>query len=120
MGREIITPDCDLNEASCEIILDSDRVMTLTMNPVPARSLVPLMFTFKVDGEAPESAWIDLQGTTEYMGINQTPFQLSKGRWEATTELSVCTTGLMVWRARLTLVEFSGRSVPIDLYFEAQ
>ena len=120
MGREVIVSECDLNESVCEIALGSDSTLTLSMNPAPAKSLVPLTFSFTADGFTPESAWIDLQGTTEYMGINQTPFEYNKGRWRATTELSVCTTGLMVWRARLTLNDPSSDSTPIDLHFEAQ
>ena len=95
-------------------------MLSLSMNPKPAKSLVPLTFTFSVDGEQPESAWLDLQGTTEYMGINQTPLKFNGEHWSGVTELSVCTTGLMVWKARLIITEQDGESYPVDFYFEAK
>ena len=123
LEREPITTDCDVNLETCLIDLPAEeksRMLSLSMNPKPAKSLVPLTFTFSVDGEQPESAWLDLQGTTEYMGINQTPLKFNGEHWSGVTELSVCTTGLMVWKARLIITEQDGESYPVDFYFEAK
>ncbi|NRP15731.1 hypothetical protein [Marinobacterium sp. xm-a-152] len=124
LERDPITTDCDVNFETCAIELPSDseesRVLSLSMNPKPAKSLVPLTFSFTVDGQQPESAWLDLQGTTEYMGINQTPIKFNGESWSGVTELSVCTTGLMVWKARLIITEQDGESYPVDFFFEAE
>jgi hypothetical protein len=124
LERDPITTDCDVNLETCLIELPSKseerRVLSLSLNPKPAKSLVPLTFSFTVDGEQPESAWLDLQGTTEYMGINQTPIRFDGDGWVGVTELSVCTTGLMVWKARLIITEHYGESYPVDFFFEAK
>ena len=124
LERDPITTECDVNLETCLIELPSDseksRVLSLSMNPKPAKSLVPLTFSFTIDGQQPESAWLDLQGTTEYMGINQTPIKFNGESWSGVTELSVCTTGLMVWKARLIITEQDGESYPVDFFFEAE
>ena len=124
LERDPITTDCDVNLETCLIELpsksDERRVLSLSLNPKPAKSLVPLTFSFSVDGKQPESAWLDLQGTTEYMGINQTPLRFDGESWAGVTELSVCTTGLMVWKARLIITEQDGESYPVDFFFEAK
>ena len=124
LERDPIATDCDVNLGPCLIELPSEdeksRVLRLSMNPKPAKSLVPLTFSFTVDGQQPESAWLDLQGTTEYMGINQTPLRFNGDNWSGVTELSICTTGLMVWKARLIITEQDGESYPVDLFFEAE
>jgi len=124
LERDPITTDCNVNQKTCLIELpskgDKSRELSLSMNPKPAKSLVPLTFSFSVDGQQPESAWLDLQGTTEYMGINQTPLKFNGKHWSGVTELSVCTTGLMVWKARLIITEQDGESYPVDFFFEAE
>ncbi len=124
LERDPIIPDCNLNVETCLVELpskgDQSRVLSLSMNPKPAKSLVPITFSFEVMGQQPDSAWLDLQGTTEYMGINQTPLTFNGDSWSGVTELSVCTTGLMVWKARLIITEPEGESYPVDLFFEAE
>jgi hypothetical protein len=111
---------CDINLETCLLDLDERRKLSLTMNPAPAASLTPLLFTLAITGDQPQGVWLDLQGTEEYMGINQTPFIYEAGVWRGKTELAVCTTGRMLWKGRLILTEQSGESFPVDFFFEAQ
>lgn len=109
---------CDLNQGPCELEIDGQPAR-LSLAPIPVRSATPLTFTLELGGQQPERVWLDLQGAEMYMGINQSEFQKRDGLWIANTELAVCTTGTMLWRARITLEE---RATPlrVELTFEAR
>ena len=120
LQRDAQVMACDINLESCQLDLKEGQRLSLTMNPAPAASLTPLTFTLLVKGEQPQGVWLDLQGTEEYMGINQTPFIYEAGVWRGKTELAVCTTGRMLWQGRLMITLKSSETLPVDFFFEAQ
>ncbi len=120
LQRDAQVMACNINLESCQLDLNKGQQLSLTMNPAPAASLTPLTFTLAVAGEQPQGVWLDLQGTEEYMGINQTPFIFEDGVWRGKTELAVCTTGRMLWQGRLIITQQSGETLPVDFFFEAQ
>ncbi len=109
---------CDLNQQNCELIVGGRKV-SLSLSPTPARSLTPLTFTARFEGRQPEKLWLDIQGDEMYMGLNQPQMTRSDNQWTATTELSVCTTGKMLWRATLVVVD-ADQEYQLPFYFEAQ
>ncbi|MEY3038593.1 MAG: hypothetical protein RL143_1160 [Pseudomonadota bacterium] len=120
LQRDAQVMACDINMESCQLDLIEGQRLSLTMNPAPAASLTPLTFTLSVIGEQPQGVWLDLQGTEEYMGINQTVFNYSDTGWIGKTELAVCTTGRMTWKGRLMITLKSGETHPVDFFFEAE
>ena len=120
LQRDAQVMACDINLESCLLDLNKGQQLLLTMNPAPAASLTPLTFTLAVTGEQPQGVWLDLQGTEEFMGINQTVFNFSGTEWIGKTELAVCTTGRMTWKGRLMITHRSGETLPVDFFFEAE
>lgn len=78
--------------------------MTLSVDADEIRSMRPLNFTLKLDGIDASEIMLDLKGIDMNMGINQShfiPVTNKEGQWRTTTELAVCVTGTMRWRANV-------------------
>ncbi|WP_409522902.1 hypothetical protein [Nitrincola sp. MINF-07-Sa-05] len=118
---ELTPQPCDLHTGVCEGILDDKRVR-LSITPGPLHSMKPLQVMVQLDGINAQAVLLDIQGRDMYMGINQTQLQspvqtfsnessnkssneISNGHdnWNGKTELAVCTTGEMFWRAQLII-----------------
>jgi len=101
---QLTPPACDLNQGPCRL-KQGDIELEFSLGPLPLRSMTALNAQLGVKGIEPERVRLSLEGREMYMGLNQaelTPTG-SAGNWRGSTELAACTTGRMVWRARLTL-----------------
>lgn len=96
---------CDLHTGPCEAVLGERRV-TLSLSPGPLQSMQPIHVEVALAGIEAQGVLLDLQGLDMYMGINQTLLQpAASGQWQGQTEIAVCATGKMTWRAQLTIVD---------------
>jgi len=86
-------------------------VASLTLTPQPPSSKSGINVEFNLSGDAPQRVWIDLQGKTMYMGINQRDLQPTEGVWKAPASLGVCTTGMMRWVLRLILEQHQRQQI---------
>lgn len=96
---------CDLSSGDC-VALRGDISMRLSITPQPLVSLQPLMARLTLEGIVADEVLLELEGVDMYMGLNQTrldPIPSSR-HWQGETELAVCTTGTMRWRARVTFL----------------
>ncbi len=118
---EVLTAaPCDLNQSSCSA--SNGRVsVSFGLTPVPIRSLQTLTADLRLDGLQADRIQLSLEGRDMYMGLNQialTPGALP-GQWLGSTELAVCTTGRMIWRARL-IIEGQGQRLTTWFDFAAR
>ena len=94
---------CDLHQGPC-IASSGKQVLQLRLTPGPLVSMQPLNIEVRLQHFDARQVMLDLQGIEMYMGLNQTQLQQDPERpdiWHGTTELAVCTTGEMTWRATL-------------------
>lgn len=92
---------CDLHQGRC-IASSGKQVLQLSLTPGPLVSMQPLSIEVRLQHFDARQVMLDLQGIEMYMGLNQTQLQQDPERpgvWHGTTELAVCTTGDMTWRA---------------------
>lgn len=111
---------CDINLSRCSADTDQIRI-SFGLTPRPIRSLETLNADLQLEGVNAEQVTLSLEGRDMYMGINQvslTPGAQS-GQWLGTTELALCSTGTMVWRARLDIIG-AGRHLTTWFDFEAR
>ncbi|GGB95647.1 hypothetical protein GCM10011352_22170 [Marinobacterium zhoushanense] len=103
-GIQLKPPACDLNQGSCRL-KQGDIELAFSLGPAPIQSLQELTARLTLQGVDVERVHLSLEGRDMYMGLNQTELTPTgtDGGWQGTTELAACTTGSMVWRARLTL-----------------
>lgn len=98
-----LTESCDLNTAQCTASQDNKSI-SLAITPQRIASLVPLVFSVTLTNINAQSVVLDIQGKDMFMGINQIKLSPSADgkTWEGTTELAVCTTNTMFWRASIS------------------
>ncbi|MBR9885361.1 MAG: hypothetical protein GYB21_17645 [Oceanospirillales bacterium] len=103
-GITLTPPTCDLNNGPCRLKQEG-IALEFALTPTPIQSLATLNAQLDIHGTDIERATLSLEGRDMYMGLNQTELTATGNgnRWLGSTELAVCTTGRMVWRARLTL-----------------
>lgn len=92
---------CDLHTGAC-IASRGNQLLQLTLSPGPLKSLKPIEITVRLQHLEARQVMLDLQGVDMYMGLNQVQLIQDSERpemWRGTTELAVCTTGEMTWRA---------------------
>lgn len=92
---------CDLHQQPCRAEYNGLRLQ-LSLTPGPLVSLQKLAIEVRLEGIEAESVVLDLQGVEMYMGLNQTELEPDPemvGVWRGETELAVCTSGEMTWRA---------------------
>ncbi|WP_417581477.1 hypothetical protein [Nitrincola sp.] len=92
---------CDLHQGGC-IASAGKQVLQLNLSPKPLVSMQSLSIEVRLQHFDARQVMLDLQGVEMYMGLNQTALQQDPERpdvWRGTTELAVCTTGEMTWRA---------------------
>jgi len=102
---ELTPQPCDLHTGFCEAVLSEKRVR-LSITPGPLHSMKPLQVLVQIEGIDAQAVLLDIQGRDMYMGINQTQLHSTdrtSGDWSGNTELAVCTTGEMTWRAYLII-----------------
>ncbi|MCV6588772.1 MAG: hypothetical protein OIF57_07055 [Marinobacterium sp.] len=95
--------DCDVTQPGCNTGNGQQRI-AMQLDTQRVRAATPLTFELKLDALPASQVMIDLQGRDMYMGINQvqmSPVEGKPGVWRGTTELAVCTTGEMVWQAKV-------------------
>lgn len=98
---------CSIKQSSCTASL-GERQIKLSVTPNEIRSTIPLQFEAVLSGIDADAVQLTLEGRDMYMGINQTPLSpVAEGNhtWQGISELAVCTTGEMIWRARITARE---------------
>lgn len=101
----VLTPSaCDLNRGSCHAGQDG-KTLEFSLGPAPIASLKPLRAEVRLKGIKARAVTLLLEGRDMYMGLNETRLVAQDGsdQWHGTTELAVCSTGRMVWRARLLI-----------------
>lgn len=92
---------CDLHTGDC-IASRGNQQLQLSITPGPLESLKPLAVEVRLQQFDARQVMLDLQGVEMYMGINQVHLTQDEDRphiWRGVTELAVCTTGEMTWRA---------------------
>lgn len=92
---------CNLHQGVC-IASSGKQLLQLSLTPGPLVSMQPLDIEVRLQHIDARQVMLDLQGVEMYMGLNQTQLQQDPERpeiWRGTTELAVCTTGEMTWRA---------------------
>lgn len=92
---------CDLHTGAC-IASRGNQQLQLSMTPGPLESLIPIEVEVRLQQIDARQVMLDLQGVEMYMGINQVHLTQDDSRphiWRGMTELAVCTTGEMTWRA---------------------
>lgn len=96
----LIPENCDLNTAPCTANKGSKSI-SLAITPQKIASLVPLTFSVTLTNIDAQSVVLDIQGKDMFMGINQIKLSPSPDgkTWKGVTELAVCTTNTMFWRA---------------------
>lgn len=103
-NQRLLTEDgCSLKESTCHATLDGQSI-AVEVNPQAIRSAIPLTFTVELDGFDADAVNLSLEGVDMFMGLNQTqlsPVQDKPGFWRGVTEIAICTTGEMMWRARI-------------------
>lgn len=111
---------CDLSTGDC-VALRGDISMRLSITPQPLASLQALTARLTLEGIQAEEALLELEGVDMYMGLNQTRLDTipSSRHWQGETELAVCTTGSMRWRARVTFLA-DGQIYTSHFEFDAQ
>lgn len=102
--------DCPIAQQSCSFDTAFGEA-SLTLTPQPPSSKSGINVEFNLSGDAPQRVWIDLQGKTMYMGINQRDLQPTEGVWKAPASLGVCTTGMMRWVLRLILEQHQRQQI---------
>jgi len=118
-ANSAVNDHCLLNDGPCVIELD-DGPLTLTAGPQLV-GLTPITFTLAAPGYQADKIQMRIEGKAMYMGINQ--FSLTRqadGLWQGESEIALCTTGTMRWRA-LVSIERAGQQPLIASYeFDAQ
>lgn len=106
--------NCDLKKTKC-IAVKGDRSISLEIIPKNIGSLVPLTFSVTLHNIEAQSILLDIQGKEMYMGINQIKLSPASGKnnWIGTTELAICTTGMMTWNA--SVLAYSDQSAEPDI-----
>lgn len=104
-GNQLFLTDnnCSIKHSDCSATLDT-RSIAVDVSPREIRSAVPLTFSVTLNGINANAVNLSLEGQDMYMGLNQislTPVANQPGLWSGTTELAICTTGEMSWRARV-------------------
>ena len=92
---------CDLHTGAC-LASRGNQQLQLRVTPGPLESLKPLDVEVRLQQLDAQQVMLDLQGVDMYMGLNQIHLVQDEERddiWRGTTELAVCTTGEMTWRA---------------------
>ncbi|GGO87501.1 hypothetical protein GCM10011348_40840 [Marinobacterium nitratireducens] len=108
---------CDLGLGPCRVELGAHS-LELELAPRQVRALEPLEFRVRTTGMDTQAVSIRLEGKEMYMGINEVqlqPVTSDPGLWRGTGELAICSTGEMVWQAR---VQVTGQSDSLDVLFE--
>ncbi|WP_432695820.1 hypothetical protein ACQUQP_14930 [Marinobacterium sp. YM272] len=96
-------PACDIAEQRC-VIQDRGIKLAFALSPTPLHSATPLTAMLEIEGIPVRRVILSLEGRDMYMGINETELRPSGSNlWQGKTELAVCTTGQMVWRAALLI-----------------
>lgn len=94
---------CNLHQGVC-IASSGKQLLQLSLTPGPLVSMQPLSIEVRLQHFDARQVMLDLQGVEMYMGLNQTQLQQDPERpdiWRGTTELAVCTTDEMTWRANV-------------------
>lgn len=104
-GNQLFLTDnnCSIKHSDCSATLDT-RSIVVDVSPREIRSAIPLTFSVALNGINANAVNLSLEGQDMYMGLNQislTPVANQPGVWSGTTELAICTTGEMSWRARI-------------------
>lgn len=116
---ELMPPSCDIAEGRCTLKQDGLE-LSFELTPTPPSSARPLTAQLTTRGFSPRKVLLSLEGRDMYMGLNQTELQpAGDSRWQGETQLAVCTTGSMVWRA-LLLIETDDKTYKTWFDFEAK
>lgn len=114
-------PHCRLEQSIC-YAKNQHTTVSLEITPKQIGSAVPLTFEVSVDDPGVTAVGLHLEGRDMYMGLNQTqlePVVDKPGHWRGISELAVCTTGEMVWRAKVILQKDQSLT-EAQYYFTAQ
>ncbi|SEF69363.1 hypothetical protein [Marinobacterium lutimaris] len=116
---ELTPPTCDIAQGQCTLRQDGIE-LTFELTPRPPSSASPMTASLTTQGINPTRVSLSLEGRDMYMGLNQTELQPAAAElWQGETQLAVCTTGSMIWRA-LILIETENKSYRTWFDFEAK
>jgi hypothetical protein len=101
---------CDLNVSRCAIDLPDGGRLELSVTPRPIPVVKPLQIEVRVSGTSARPVELDLSGRTMDMVPNRSPLvPAGDGIYHGSAMLPVCVTGLMDWRATLSVSTARGR-----------
>lgn len=112
---------CDLHNGAC-IASRGNQQLQLSITPGPITSLTPLEIEVRLQQLEARQVILDLQGVEMYMGLNQVTLVQDPERqhiWRGVTELAVCSTGEMTWRAQV-LVDTEDQLYSTEFDFDAR
>ena len=91
--------------------LKGEQQIRFFIDSAPVGSHTPLAFRVELQGFEAQRVELELQGRDMYMGELRLSLERgSDGQYRAQGQLPVCTTGAMIWRARVWVIQPSGRS----------
>lgn len=116
---------CRINQQECQVQLNSEQTITLSLTPFNAKPMIPLSVNLTADNL--DSAGIDSIGidsasiTINGINMNMRGFPtaltaVSNNQYQAETALSICILGEMLWQANLT-VTLAGQAYLIPFQF---
>lgn len=121
---------CRINQQECQVQLNSEQTITLSLTPFNAKPMIPLSVNLTadnldstsidstgIDSTGIDSASITINGINMNMRGFPTPLTaVSNNQYQAETALSICILGEMLWQANLT-VTLAGQAYLIPFQF---
>lgn len=91
-------PGCDVLQRACRVDFADGSRAIVTLRSEPLKDSAALALTVQMEGRAPRSIGVDLDGESMNMGPNHTELTADPdGRWTGHSTLSACITGRMAW-----------------------
>lgn len=115
-------PACDINASACRVALPAGGSVELSITPRPIPTLAPLAISATVTGSELRARSLDFSGVDMDMGSTRATLAADPGnsaRFVGSTQLPVCSTGRMRWRATLQLEDASGVGVALPFGFDS-
>jgi protein SCO1/2 len=113
---------CDLNAGACSVGLPDGGHVELSISPRPIPTLAPLAISADVSGSALRAVALEFSGVDMDMGSHRAALAASPERatrYIGGTQLPVCSSGQMHWRATLQLDDANGARIAIPFGFDA-
>ncbi len=96
-------PPCDLRKNTCEVVLNDEQKVSLSIEPKGIPLMKPLSFTVHAKGVKSNTLEIKIYAINMEMGTHKlTLKRVSGDRFEGKQVLPTCIVGGMIWNADIT------------------